>query len=166
MYKPRMYFMESVNTLFKLLLLCALTLLPADGQLQNAAMVLVCSAQIFVHTKLMPFKKPADNVLQYCGLALAFVPAFMGLPLSYTKMARSEALMRLAGPERDRVDANFENTLDALKTITNIGLGGVIAAYVFVGGRKAWRYRQEIAARGASVAAAAPVICGVHAAAV
>ena len=140
MYNPRTYFMESINILFKLLLLCALTLLPADGQLQKTAMFLVCAAQILTHGKLLPFRKPADNAFQYCGLALAFVPAFMGIPLSYTKMARAEASLRLVGPERDKVDDNFERTLDVLKTITNVGLVGVVIAYAVVG---VYQYRQK-----------------------
>ena len=125
---------ESLTFGFRLLYLLALASFPPNSQYQSGLMMLICVAQIGVHIKMQPFSDSVDNALQYCGLALSFVPAFMGLLLSYAKVHAEYQSLRLVGAAKYEAEKEAIADRIVLDTITTFAMATVIAAYVAVVG--------------------------------
>ena len=99
-YKPELYFFESVMMLQKLILIVALVFTSRGSQMQHAAVLLVCTIQLGVHTRLEPYKKRGENLLQYASSIVSFALAFGGLLIAYIELSDQESSLRVRGERR------------------------------------------------------------------
>ena len=119
--------------------------LTPGSQFQLAAGQIICFVQVAVHVRTMPFSTPEKNLLQFIGMAVSALIAFVGLVLNYLNVSRDYA--RLGGQvfQVKRLTWQIDVVKGALSIIT---IGGIVLAIVIQAaktGLKAYQGRSKIA---------------------
>eukprot|EP00947_MAST-08B_sp_MAST-8B-sp1_P005280 g5280.t1 len=129
-YTPRHYYFESINMLFKLVLLMSLVIFDQGSQFQYATVLLATFFQITVHAKAQPYRTLHSNLLQFCGVILSFVSAFGGMLTGYIKLERKEANLRLFGKAREDNEREIQAKQDKVNLAITIATSIILAGYV------------------------------------
>ena len=88
-FKPAMYFYESVNMLFKLVLWAILVFFDHKNQFQLIASTMICFIQLGAHARFQPYKNTFKNWLQYIVLILVALTSFGGLAINYLEVTEA-----------------------------------------------------------------------------
>jgi hypothetical protein len=109
--------------------------------------LLVCTIQLGVHTRLEPYKTRGENLLQYASSIMSFALAFGGLLVAYIELNDQEQSLRLFGTEWDTAHRNNVAHIEMVRNLMDTAMVMMVCVAVAYGAHVAWLARHKVEAK-------------------
>ena len=119
-------------------------------------MLLVCTIQLGVHTRLEPYNTRGENLLQYASSIMSFALAFGGLLVAYIELNDQEQSLRLFGTEWDTAHRNNVAHIEMVRNLMDTAMVMMVCAAVAYGAHVAWLARHKVKAKAHALLAKLP----------